>query len=146
MINEIIESICTAIHFEFGSDYEIYTETVEQGLKAPCFFVMCINPLSEQFLNKRYFISNKFCVQYFPVSADKKAECNFVLERLMDLLEMLSVSNQQVRGTKMNAEFADDVLHFFVNYDMFVYKEKGKEPAMESAEYNSSLKGIEKNG
>lgn len=141
MINKIIDGICIAIHSEFSDDYEIYTETVEQGLTAPCFSVVCVNPASEQFLNKRYFKTNQFGIHYFPSTADKKAECNSVLERLMDALELISVDGNTVRGTVMHSEFVDDVLHFFVNYDMFVYKEQSKEPAMENVEYNSDVKG-----
>ena len=141
MINKIIDGICIAIHSEFSDDYEIYTETVEQGLTAPCFSVACVNPASEQFLNKRYFKTNQFGIHYFPSTADKKAECNSVLERLMDALELISVDGNTVRGTVMHSEFVDDVLHFFVNYDMFVYKGQTKEPAMETVEYSSDANG-----
>lgn len=37
MINSIIEGISTSLNAEFGDDYTIYTENVEQGLKEPCF-------------------------------------------------------------------------------------------------------------
>ena len=46
MINKIIDGICAAIHSEFGKDYEIYTETAEQGLTEPCFSVICVKPAS----------------------------------------------------------------------------------------------------
>lgn len=141
MINKIIDGICIAINSEFGEDYEIYTETVEQGLVEPCFSVVCINPASEQVLGKRYFRTNQFCIHYFPSSADKNAECNSVLEKLMNCLELITVNNDLIRGTVMHGEVADDVLNFFVNYDMFVYKKQTKEPAMEDIEYNSNVKG-----
>ena len=59
----------------------------------------------------------------------------------MDALELISVDGNTVRGTVMHSEFVDDVLHFFVNYDMFVYKGQTKEPAMETVEYSSDAKG-----
>ncbi len=141
MINKIIDGICIAIHSEFGDDYEIYTETVEQGLKEPCFSVVCVNPASEQFFGKRYFRTNQLCIHYFPSLSDKKTECCAVLERLMDALELIFIDGDTVRGTAMHGEFVEDVLHFFVNYDMFVYKEQEKEPAMEDVEYKSDVKG-----
>lgn len=141
MINKIIDGICIAIHSEFGDDYEIYTETVEQGLKEPCFSIACVNPASEQFFGKRYFRTNQFCIHYFPSSSDKKTECYSVLEKLMNSLELITVNNEVIRGTEMHGEFVEDVLHFFVNYDMFVYKEQEKEPAMEDVEYKSDVKG-----
>ena len=35
----------------------------------------------------------------------------------------------------------DDVLSFFVNYDMFVYKEANAAPAMETVDYNADVTG-----
>lgn len=141
MINQIIDGICAAIHTEFGSAYEIYTETIEQGLNEPCFSIACINPTAEQFLGKRYFRTNQFCIHYFPATEEKQAECCAVSERLFEALEMITVDNDSVRGTNMHFEFSDDVLHFFVNYDVFVYKEQVKAPEMEIAQYKSSVKG-----
>ena len=43
MINEIIDGISVAINTEFGDDYEIYTESIEQGLEEPCFSILCLN-------------------------------------------------------------------------------------------------------
>lgn len=50
MINSIIEGISISLNAEFGDNYTTYTESVEQGLKEPCFFVFCINPRAVQFL------------------------------------------------------------------------------------------------
>ena len=66
MINKIIDGISVAINAEFGYDYEIYTESVEQGLNEPCFSILCLNPTNEQFLGRRYFRNNQFCIHYFP--------------------------------------------------------------------------------
>lgn len=141
MINKIIDGICIAIQSEFGDNYEIYTETIEQGLTEPCFSVVCINPALEQFLGKRYFRTNQFCIHYFPNISDKKAECYSVLERLMNSLELISIDGDMVRGTAMHGEVVEDMLNFFVNYNMFAYKEQSKEPEMENVAYNSNVKG-----
>ena len=91
MMNKIIDAISVSINSEFGDGYEIYTESLEQGLQEPCFSVFCLNPTNELFLNKRYFRTNQFCIQYFPSSEEKNAECNTVLERLYDSLELIEV-------------------------------------------------------
>jgi hypothetical protein len=141
MINEIIDGISVAINTEFGDDYEIYTETVEQGLEEPCFSILCINPSIEQFLGKRYFKTNQFCIHYFPGSKERRSECNSVIERLEDCLETITVGGDLIRGTSLHSEISDDVLSFFVNYDLFVYKPKEAEENMEEAEYNTDVKG-----
>lgn len=141
MINSIIESISISLNDEFGDEYTTYTESVEQGLKEPCFFVSCINPTNRIFLGKRYFRTNQFCLQYFPAHRDRaKEECNAVAERLFSCLEYITVTGDLVRGTKMKYEVADGILNFFVNYDMFVYKETASD-AMEEILKDISAKG-----
>lgn len=121
MINAIIASISNALYSEFG--YENHMEQIKQGFKEPCFFIQCLNPNIRQFLEKRYFRQNQFCIQYFPKSnTDGNAECYSVAETLQFLLETIPVSDKYIRGTNMRYEVVDGVLNFFVNYDCFAYK------------------------
>lgn len=141
MINSIIESISISLNAEFGDEYTIYTESVEQGLNEPCFFVFCVNPTSRIFLGKRYFRENQFCLQYFPTDKERaKEECNTVAERLFSCLEHVTVTGDLVRGIKMRYEVVDGVLNFFVNYDMFVYKVADSIP-MEDLSQDVTVKG-----
>ncbi len=141
MINSIITAISQALNTEFGDDYAIYAEDVAQGLQEPCFFIACINPTSRLFLNRRYFRSNQFCLQYFPADINRaREECNAVAERLYWCLEWISVAGDLTRGTQMRYEVIDNVLHFFVNYDMFVYR-LDNTPAMSELTENVSVKG-----
>jgi hypothetical protein len=141
MINKIIDGISVAINSEFGDPYEIYTEFIKQGLNEPCFSILCLNPTRKQVLGKRYFRKNMFCIHYFPSSDEKQSECHAVTERLMDVLEIITVDGDLCRGTEMHGEVVDGVLSFFVNYDMYVYKEKAAEPSMDGVVYEMSLKG-----
>lgn len=135
MINSIMESISISLNAEFGDDYIIYTESVEQGLKEPCFFVLGIYHTQRLFLGKRYVREHKFNIQYFPVNSDQaKEECHAVAERLFFCLELLNVDGIGVRGTKMNYEVIDGILNFFVNYDMFVSKVVESTPMEEISE------------
>lgn len=141
MINSIIEAISISLNAEFGDEYTTYTESVEQGLNEPCFFVFCINPTNRLFLGKRYFRENLFCIQYFPFDRNRvKEECNTVADSLFLCLEYITVTGNLTRGTKMKYEVVDGVLNFFVNYDLFVYKAASSNP-MEELSENVSLKG-----
>lgn len=141
MINSIIQSISISLNAEFGDGYKNYTESIEQGLKKPCFFIACINPTHDLFLGKRYFRKNQFCIQYFPANEKlAKEECNAVAERMEFCLEWLTVTEDLVRGSKMKYEVVDGVLNFFVNYDLFVYKVVPSTP-MEEISENISVKG-----
>ena len=141
MINKIIDGISVAINAEFGDDYEIYTESVEQGLNEPCFSILCLNPTNEQFLGRRYFRKNQFCIDYFPKGEEKNKEINEVRERLFECLELVTVDGDLCRGTNMSSETSDGVLSFFVNYNMFMYKMQEGTPTMESYDYSTDVKG-----
>lgn len=149
MINKIIDAISTTLFNEFNeeeSTYTIYTESVLQGLKTPCFFINSLNPSEDLFRNDRYFQTNQFCIQYIPDDEKEKVKCNEIRERLFDCLEYITIQESTeikslIRGSKMSGEYSDGVLNFFVNYDMYVTKEKVENEPMDSCDYNSNLKG-----
>ena len=142
MINSIIESISITLNAEFGDKYKIHREEKKQGLKEPCFFIQCLNPTEELFFWKRYFRKNQFCIQYFPENKlHGKEECYAVGERLFSCLEYLDVGGDLVMGTKRKYEVVDGILHFFVNYDLFVYKVAEPVPFMEEVSSETHVKG-----
>lgn len=141
MINKIIDGISGAINTEFGDAYDIYTESIKQGLKEPCFSILCLNPTNDQFLGKRYFRQNQFAIQYFPSTDEKNAECNSVRERLFACLEVITVDGDLTRGVKMKGEVIDGVLNFFLNYDLFVYHVNNEDINMDSYNVSTDVKG-----
>lgn len=142
MISSIIKGISVAINTEFGDGYTIYTESIEQGLKEPCFFISCLSPTNKVFFGERYFRTNQMCIQYIPTNTSvEKEECNAVVERLFNCLEYITVGEDPVRGSKMNSEIIDGILNFFVNYDLFIMKLKNEEVAMNEILKNVAVKG-----
>lgn len=142
MINAIINAIVKAIHDEFGDEYEIYTEEMEQGLKEPCFSIFCINPTIRQFLGKKYFRQNSFMVLYFPSSVEEPMnEINEVVEKLFKCLELINDKGDLIRGTNMNPNVVDGVLNFNVNYDLFTYDTKVDDPMEEMDDSTSVIEG-----
>lgn len=141
MINKIIDGISGAINTEFGNAYDIYTESIKQGLQEPCFSILCLNPTNDQFLGKRYFRQNQFAIQYFPSTDEKNAECNGVRERLFACLEVITVDGDLTRGVKMKGEVIDGVLNFFLNYDLFVYQVNNEDINMDSYNVSTDVKG-----
>ena len=69
------------------------------------------------------------------------------MEKLYLILEYIEIeevyddvkTKSKTMGTKMNAEIDDGVLHFFVNYDMYVNKLEEKTP-MDSYDYNTDVR------
>ena len=140
MINKIVDGMVQALNAEFGTEYEVYTEDVEQGLQEPCFLIKCVTPSIQQKLDRRYRLNNVFCVHYFPISEDEQTECLDVQMRLYGSLELIEHDGSLIRGTQIHSEISDGVLHFFVNYDFFAMKPK-EETAMETLEVDQNVKG-----
>ena len=124
MIQKIVDGISEALYQEFGEEYAIYTEGVQQGLEKPCFFITPQTPRSDLFLGKRYFRRNPFQIQFVP----QEDEADYsALERLFICLEVIEVAGEWARGTKMNYEETDEGTTFYVSYDMFLYRMDGVE-------------------
>ena len=140
MIKKIIDGICLALSSNFGDDREIYTEAVEQGLEDGSFAIVYLNPTNSRFMGNRYFETNPFCIHYFPKTDEPRSECLDILEDLYDVLELIEVDGDLVRGTNMSSEMDGDVLHFFVNYDLFTIR-KTDETFMEDYDFTSDVKG-----
>lgn len=126
MINKLTDGIVAAIHEEFGDEYEIYTENVEQGLTEPCFLITLANASMEQQLKDRYQLENLFLVQYFPASREVRNECMSVQMRLYQALEYIEAEGLKC-GTEMEGEIVDDVLQFQVQYKLLLRKQEAME-------------------
>lgn len=127
MIKSIIDGISLGLNAKFGNEYGIYTESINQGLREPCFFIFCINSSVELFPSKRKHKQLMFCIHYIPLSDEKSKEIIDVAERLFECLRYITVNDSLVLGTKMSYKIVDEVLHFYVNYDVFVYDTEEKQ-------------------
>ena len=140
MVKDILDGISIKLNQVFGSGYEIYGDTdVVQGLQTPCFFIAVLQPSQEQMIGNRYFRQYPFDISFFPTQGGDNVECYEVAEDLLDEMEAITLVNGDVlRGTKMQYEIVDDVLHFKVNYNMFTKKIETSD-AMETVEIDSNV-------
>ena len=150
MLNKIIIGISQALDAEFNSEnegYIIHTENVEQGLEEPCFFIFSLKPSSKQLVGNRYERKYPFDIHFFPSTelvdgvSTINNQINEVTERLFTALEYITVDNSLVRGTSINAEIVDNVLHFFINFNMIVKKETAPIETMGSLTIKQKLGG-----
>lgn len=119
MLNEIIKGISMALNAAFGDEYEIFQNDVEQGLEEPCFLIAVLQPEVTPILGRRFIKRNPFDIQYFPSAPGNNAEMFTVAEKLIEVLDFITLPNgDQLHGTSVNYEIVDNVLHFFVNYNL----------------------------
>lgn len=117
-----MDGIAASIFKEFGSEYEIYSEKVQQGFAVPCFLIRCLNSSMNCHGGQRYKRESQIVVQYFPSTIEKREECASILERLFACLEYITVDGRLIHGAELNGEMTNEVLTFTVNYDGFVIK------------------------
>lgn len=137
MIKSIIDGICLALSEEFGSDYKIYIENVEQGLKEPCFIVSLLNPTLNLYRDKRYYHTNLFSVQFFPASADAWTECAEVFERMAMCMEVVG---EVYRASNFSGEVVDGILTVTTNYNAFSIKDTEKTQVMQTLKVDSEVR------
>ena len=139
MLNEIVNAIGLKLSENFEG-IDVHREELEQGFKEPCFFIDLLNPSEKQIVGNRYLRSYLFDIVYFPER--KKAQDIFeMLDKLYTVLEYIKLDDGTlVRGTDRNSREEDKVLHFFVTYEMFIYKLDGEKTKMEKLGINAGLK------
>ncbi|MCQ2017286.1 phage tail terminator family protein [Clostridium butyricum] len=144
MINKLITGISQKLDTEFNlknDKYTIYTESIEQGFDEPCFSIISLKPISTNLVGNRYKREYSFDIQYFPENEQSNNEINEVMERLFTSLEYIRVDGNLVKGTNINGETVDNMLHFFINFNMIIKKETEIIDRMESLIVNQKTGG-----
>ena len=141
ILDDIVKGISGIITREFPA-MEIYANEIEQGFKEPCFFIKMLKLDEKQMVGERYFRRYFFDVRYYPDKHKKSQSIWGVADRLQDILEMIKTpEGHLLRGTDRNAEVEDNVLHYFISYNMFVIKTKNREEYMENLQQKQGVKG-----
>lgn len=141
ILDDVIKGISTTIINSFPGS-EIYVNEIQQGFKEPCFFIKMLKLDEKQVIGERYFRRYFFDVRFYPDKNKKNQSIWGVADKLQDLLEMINTPEQHLlRGTDRNAVVEDDVLHYFVSYNMFVIKPKNQEKHMENLQQKQGVKG-----
>ena len=142
MINNIIDGISIKLNQVFGDSYGIHSEDITQGLQEPCFFIAAMNTTQTTMIGKRSFRQQQFDIHYFPSVTDNNAELQGIASDLYQAMMWITLLNGDVvRGTSMNHQVVDGVLHFFVQYNMFVNAVEVPEEAMGDVTVTNNLKG-----
>lgn len=140
MTNEIIQGIAATLYNTFGDGYEIYQNDVSQGLQEPCFFIDIVEDSRVRQIGKRWLHDVSIDIQYFPLINGSNEEMYGISEQLYLILEFITLTNgQMLRGFGMRSEITEGVLHFFVNYSVFLIEENDEENEMEDASFHTGV-------
>lgn len=145
MVNSIITGISQALDTEFNTGdtvYSIYTENIEQGFDEPCFSISLLNGSNAPIVGNRYNSNKTFTVEYHPKNEpvngiiSKRKECYNVAAILEVILKGIIVDSKKVRGTNITYEIVEDVLHFFVDYNLITKEDISQKDSMASLKAN----------
>lgn len=137
-INDVMTAISIKLNETFGDEYEIYTESIEQGFKEPAFFIRLLKPEFDQVVGNRYHETLPFDIHYFGSGYMDAYSTASKLKSEMEYIKLLN--GDLLRGTKMKGEVVDGVLHFFVNYNFHVYKVTDPLEKIYELQLNNGLK------
>lgn len=143
MIKKIMEGISIKLNQVFGDGVQIYLDgATKEELKEPYFSILLLSLAQKDMIGTRKFRSNSFDIHYFPEIKGSNLELQGMASNLYEALETITLTNGDlIRGTKMNHDVVDGVLHFFINFDMYVKKVTVPEDKMGIVNHETSVKG-----
>lgn len=115
MINDVLTAITRKLSSTFP-DYDIYDDKVPQDFVLKSFFVLLLNPSFIPGMDRRYRVTLPFNVHYWGTSQRDRNDMAFKLHQVLRKIETLD--KVKLIGKSMSGEHVDDVLHFFVTYDL----------------------------
>ncbi|MCL2488372.1 MAG: hypothetical protein FWE80_06785 [Oscillospiraceae bacterium] len=141
--NIILDGITLAIRAEYP-DCQIFTDEVEQGLNPGDFIVLLLDANKDREIGPRYTLSTLFDIHYFPKSENDPTninkDCYAVADQLEAALELITLpTGDPLRGTGMNWEVVDGVLHFFVSYAPRYFRPTDDGDPMQEFNYTPSV-------
>ena len=132
MVNDIINGISIKLNSVYGDSHKAHTSNVKQGLETPCFFIKCLTVINTPFMGKRKMREYNFDIHYFPKDETDNEEMLAVGEKLIETLEYITLLNGDIiRGTNLDYEIIDGVLHFRVTYKVMLIN-TGRDDAMDN--------------
>lgn len=131
MVKEVIDEVVLGIAakikeiYKGKEKYPIYTDRTEQGEERPCFFIKTLidERKRETGLQDDYYrdLLNIVVIGY---TLDGNTEIlHSMIENLYDLEYIKLSDGSLIRAMKLHPKIEDDVLHFFIDYNLFIKKD-----------------------
>lgn len=137
--NLVLDGITLALRKAYPKA-QIESNAVKQGLRPPAFLVFLVSAGQTAHPNSRWRCTPRFEVVHFPQKG--REECYSTADLLCDILETISLpSGDKIRGTDIDFSVVDGLLHFFVSYPYFMYRQKDQEAMDEVQVTTTTEKG-----
>lgn len=144
VVNEIVIGIAakiTELYKEKGN-YPIYTDDVKQGLEKPCFFIKYLNGNENREIGLQdRFYKDKLNFDIIGYTEDGNTEIlNNMIDNLYELEYIELTDKTKIRAAKLHPKIEDGVLHFFIDYEVFIKKDENTTIKMNDYSHNGEVK------
>ena len=129
----VIDAITKQLAKYFREDskaWNCYVEEQNQHFQRPAFFVKQILLSQNKLMADNYERFYRMRIMWFPelTASRKRNQCVAIGEKLFEVFRMLELENFPVRGSELEMEIIDEILHFNVTYrlDAFIKHQNAK--------------------
>ena len=125
MVDKLTGAVAEGIRDAFGEKAEVYTESVHQNVKKPCFFVECESMERMEMLNRNFFVRAHVAVIYENGGDEKRNEAEGIIARLFKLLSLVKAGDETLNGRRIHGKWENGALVVRVCYD--IWQKEGRE-------------------
>ena len=135
MEENIANGIAAALSQEFGDEYNIYTDSVEQGLKRPCFFILHKG-------TKYDFLPMNRCIAYYEFELDLiinekfNQKINSIAQRVFNAIKRVDCSDGYINAFNLQFEANEGSYKIQAVYCMSGKFSEGEYELMEKLDIN----------
>jgi hypothetical protein len=131
MIEEITKGIAKGLKTKFGKEYSIYIDSVSQGIKKPCFFILNTNCQYDRLLARRAKITFSYEIEIY---LDKRTDRENILFELFSVLEFIDTDLGKLMGKNMSFSLENEKAVFKCQYTIIAEMTEEKSEYMEHLE------------
>lgn len=134
MIKKYIDAISIQLD-KYLNVENIYTNQQMQDFDTPCFIIQTVVSLKKQLLGTRERRVYPFDITYIAEDSSDIDALNYMGDYLYEVLDMLEVEQELVRGLDFEYRIIDSALHFFVTYPALLDYEHEDQDKMQGLEH-----------
>lgn len=136
--NDIIDGVSIKLN-TIEENFDIYTNSVKQGLKMSCFFIKELPSSKRRLIGNRF--ENELNLAIHTMLEDENMEkLNDIADKLYGLEYITLLNGDILRGTDMKTELSDGVLIFLITYKYFSYQDQKQEDEMKDIKIEGGIK------
>lgn len=134
MIEKLIGAVAESLFKKWGEEYEVYTESVYQNVKKPCFFVECESVEKKELLGGRFFIRADIKVSIEDDGDIRKQKVEKMIGDVFAVMNFVCVEGKTLQGRSVRGKWENDSFVVRGTYSIFCGEERETHDLMQTVE------------